>query len=54
MYYVANITHAKEIDDPSIPGKNALLVYVYVAKEDQWKEFEKPALVRELEEREGD
>lgn len=35
LYYVANFTHAEEIDDPAIPGKNALLVHVYVARGEQ-------------------
>ncbi|WP_420149681.1 hypothetical protein [Spirosoma sp.] len=48
QYYVANLTLSEQINDPARPGTKALLLHVYLARAEQWTEFEIPTQVRKI------
>lgn len=41
-YYVAYVTRMKQMEDPALEGKKALLCEVFLAKESEWPEFTVP------------
>ncbi|MBD2753748.1 hypothetical protein [Spirosoma validum] len=48
LYYVAHRTGMKQIADPAREGKKALLFEVYLARKEQWAEFEMPQELRDV------
>ncbi|WP_080055315.1 hypothetical protein [Spirosoma aerolatum] len=48
IYLVANIPLMQEIEDTDIPGKKAILLNVYLVKEECWDYFDVPERVRHI------
>lgn len=46
IYLIANIPFMQEIDDPSQPDKEAILLSVYLIKEESWDYFDVPQQVK--------
>lgn len=42
LYYVAYTTQMKQIADPAKEGKKALLFEIYLAREQEWPQFDFP------------
>ncbi|GAB3883482.1 hypothetical protein GCM10028825_07830 [Spirosoma agri] len=54
QYVVANITHAKQEDDPANSGTNALVFQVFLARYEEWTQFSLPEMVLEAMRNEGE
>ncbi|QDK81647.1 hypothetical protein EXU85_24760 [Spirosoma sp. KCTC 42546] len=50
VYVVANITRIKHIPDPTNPGINALLFEVFLARLEEWGQFDEADEVKQVRE----